>query len=70
MTPFTLDWYGFCGLLLLTLALTFVAGVEWCRFTHRRRGLEVDRDVTPRDLLPIPPAPTVVPDQIPDWMDA
>jgi hypothetical protein len=62
----SLDWWGFTVLLLGTVSLAFVAGIEWCRFTHKQKGYEVDRDVSPRDLLPMPPPPVVVPDHVPD----
>jgi hypothetical protein len=64
----SLDWWGFVVVFLASTGLSVVVGIEWCRFTHRSKGIEVDRDVRVRDLLPMPPPPTVVPDHVPpEW---
>jgi hypothetical protein len=56
---------------LATMALAFymlglglVGGWALCQVTHKQRGIEVDRSIS--DNLPLPPAPVVVPDCVPD----
>lgn len=65
------EWlgYGDPWLYVLTLYVFVLGGIGgWaiCHVTHRSRGIEVDRP--PTDALPLPPAPVVVPDHVPqDW---
>jgi len=55
-------------LFLYGIGLGVVAGVAFCHVTHRQRGIEVDRPLS--DNLPIPPAPIIVPDHVPnEWTD-
>ena len=52
------------ALCLYMLALGLIGGWAICQVTHKQRGIEVDRPLT--DNLPLPPAPIVVPDHVPD----
>lgn len=55
----------FVLILVYCCGLWALVGWELCRFTHKQRGIEVDRPVT--DVFP--PAPVVVPDTIPGWIE-
>jgi hypothetical protein len=61
-----IDWL-FALMLMSCCILWCLAGFTLCWGTHRQRGIEVDRPIT--DNLPLPPAPIVVPDHVPDeWI--
>lgn len=57
-------------LLIVLLCLQITGGVVGflvCEATHKRRGLESDRPAT--DVLPLPPAPVIVPETADELID-
>lgn len=55
------------ALVVLVAIFSGIAGWAVCQLSHRQRGLEVDR-IGPSDFLPMPPAPVIVPDHVPqEW---